>query len=94
MRVVGTDVLHSFCLRHPDCRSWIRNWLAETRDVEWSGPHDVKQRYSSASFLAGNLIIFNVRGNEYRLEVHVLYAAKMVRVAWIGTHAEYSKRRR
>lgn len=93
MRVVGTDVLHAFCGRHADCRSWIRNWLAEVRAARWLDTHDIKSKYSAASFLPGNLVIFNVRGNEYRLEVQVSYLAGILRVTWIGTHAEYSKRR-
>lgn len=94
MKVVGTDTLHAFTLGHPDCRTWVRNWLAETRATEWSGPQAIKSRYATASFLPDNVVIFNVRGNEYRLEVKVVYPAKFVRVIWIGTHAEYSKRRR
>lgn len=94
MRVVGTDALHAFCLNHPDCRTWVRSWLAETRVTDWPNPQAIKSRYANASFLAGNTVIFNVRGNEYRLEVQIAYSAGIVRVVWIGTHADYSRRRR
>jgi len=53
----------------------------------------IKRRYVTASFLAGNVAIFNVRGNRYRLVVKVNYPAQVVLVKWFGTHAEYDKER-
>lgn len=94
MKIVGTGILQSFCGTHPDCRKWVALWLAETRAVRWQGTQDIKNRYSTASFLADNTVIFNVRGNDYRMEVQAAYGAGVVLVKWIGTHAEYSKRRK
>lgn len=55
-------------------------------------PQDSKIFYASASFLAGNAVIFNVKDNRYRLEVQVDYNTGVVVVRWIGAHAEYTKR--
>ena len=41
--------------------------------MSWATPQRIKVRYASASFLHGNVVIFNVRGNAYRLEAHVAY---------------------
>lgn len=57
----------------------------------WRTPHDIKERYATASILADCVVIFNVRGNNYRLVVKVAYAAQVVSVRWIGTHADYDK---
>ena len=92
MRVVGREVLEAFCIRHPDCRKWVANWLVEAGNSKWQTPQDVKDRYASASFLADNVVIFNVRGNEYRMVTHVAYKTGVVAVQWIGTHAEYEKK--
>lgn len=92
MRVIGRDKLDAFCLRHADARKWIENWLADTEAVNWDAPPQIKSRYSSASFLAENLVIFNVKGNDYRLEVLVAYKTSVVVVQWVGTHAEYDAR--
>jgi mRNA interferase HigB len=54
----------------------------------------MKNRYAAASFLAGNIVIFNIKGNDYRLEVTVAYRTGIVVVDWIGTHAEYDARNR
>lgn len=55
-------------------------------------PQDVKDKYSTASFLAENLVIFNVRGNEYRLVTMIAYKTGIVVIKWIGKHSEYTKK--
>jgi mRNA interferase HigB len=94
MKIVGRDTLSDFCAKHTDARRWVENWLADAETAKWQSPHEIKDRYSSASFLAGNTVIFNVKGNEYRLEVTCAYRTGVVFVKWIGTHAEYDARNR
>ena len=92
MRIAGRDKLDEFAGAHADARSWIENWIADTETAQWFTPQSIKDSYSSASFLADRVVIFNVKGNHYRLEVQVAYNAGLVVVRWIGTHAEYKKR--
>ena len=92
MRIVGRDRLDEFSRAHADARSWIANWLTDAEAARWQTSQDVKRSYASASFLPDNLVIFNVKGNRYRLEVQVAYNARVVVVRWAGTHAEYTKR--
>jgi mRNA interferase HigB len=94
MRIVGRDKLDEFVGAHADTRPWVENWLAATEQAQWRTPHDIKDAYVSASFLGGNVVIFNVKGNRYRLEVLVAYQTRTVFVRWAGTHAEYTKRTR
>ena len=91
MRIAGRSVLDLFCATHADCRRWIGNWIIETEASRWGTPQDIKYRYSSASFV-GNKVIFNVRGNDYRLVTVVAYRVGVVTIEWIGTHAEYTKK--
>lgn len=92
MKLVGRNRLDEFCAQHPDARGWIENWIADVEAATWTTPHHMKARYSSASILGGGITIFNVRGNEYRLEAAVAYKTGTVVVLWIGTHVEYNKR--
>jgi len=92
MRLVGRDLLDEFGSDHADARSWIANWIADAEAARWRTPQDVKLSYASASFLPGNFVIFNVKGNRYRLETQIAYSVGVVAVQWIGTHAEYTKR--
>jgi len=92
MRIAGRERLDAFCTKHPDARRWIENWLADVESAAWKAPLDIRKRYASASFLAGGVVIFNVKGNTYRLEVGVAYGAGVVSVRWAGTHREYDER--
>lgn len=93
MRIIGRSVLHAFCEKYPDSREWIANWIADTERTQWPTPQAIKARYSSVSFLASNVVVFNVRGNNYRLEVQLAYRMGTVLIQWVGTHSEYSRRR-
>ncbi len=57
----------------------------------WNGPEDIKKRYPSASFLAGNRVVFNIKGNEYRIVVAIKFEFFAVYIRFVGTHAEYDK---
>ncbi|MBK6803767.1 MAG: type II toxin-antitoxin system HigB family toxin [Betaproteobacteria bacterium] len=92
MKIVGRDKLTAFCLCHPDGRKQIACWLAEAGKVAWKTPQDIKDRYASVSFLSQNRVIFNVKGNDYRLETTIAYKTGVVIVDWIGTHADYDAR--
>ena len=92
MRVVGRETLDRFCSRHADARKWITSWLAEVESSTWATPQSIKDRYSSASFVGGNTVIFNVKGNDYRLEVVVAFKTGIIAVKWVGKHAEYDER--
>ncbi len=94
MRVVGRGTLEAFYRKHTDAKTWIESWLAEVEGAQWRTPQAIKDRYASVSFLAGNRVIFNVKGNEYRMEVTVAYQTGVVVVQWIGTHRDYDERNR
>lgn len=89
--MVGVDALVAFAKKHADAESPLQAWLAEAKDAEWRTPQDVKDRYAHASILAGDRVVFNVKGNDYRLLVRISYVVGIVRVERIGTHAEYDK---
>jgi mRNA interferase HigB len=92
MRIAGRDKLDAFTGAHADTRSWINTWIADVETSIWKTSQDIKRNYASASFLADNIVIFNVKGNRYRLEVRIAYNTGIVVVRWAGTHAEYTKR--
>jgi mRNA interferase HigB len=91
MRVVGTQLLHEFCQQHRDVEDQVEGWLAEAREASWKTTQDVRLRYRSASFLSGNQVIFNLKGNKYRLLTLVNFNNQVILVKKIGTHAEYDK---
>jgi len=91
MKVVGKQILDDFKRLHADARSQIDAWVAEVEVAEWDSPNDIKARFASASFLPNNRVVFNLKGNSYRLDVKVAYNTEVVLIKRIGTHAEYDK---
>lgn len=91
MRVLGLGLLEEFANKHANCREAISSWIDDMENSNWNSPQDVKNRYPSADFLSNNRVIFNIKGNHYRLVIKVRYQNALVLVEWLGTHAEYNK---
>jgi mRNA interferase HigB len=91
LRVIAKKILREFWETHNDCEQQLSSWFQEAGKSKWSGPNDIKKEYPSASFLAGNRIVFNIKGNKYRLIIKINYDYSMVWIRFIGTHAEYDK---
>jgi len=91
MKVVGRKCLEGFKTRHADVRSQADAWLSEAMSAKWEKPQDIKEKYADVSFLSNDRVIFNLKGNSYRLLVKISYKSQIVRVLKVGTHAQYSK---
>ena len=89
MKLVGCNHLDDFATRHADVRSQIDAWRCEVEEAKWASPNDIKARFANASFLADNRVVFNLKGNKYRLDTKVAYKNQVVLIMRIGTHAEY-----
>ena len=93
MRILGLPLLEEFKQRHADSRGQLNAWQTDIEREHWQTPQDIKRSYRSADFLQDNRVIFNIKGNTYRLVVRVRYQNGLVVIEWVGTHAEYSKRK-
>ena len=93
MQLLGLPKLDAFKLKHADSRGPLDAWRLEVERSSWSGPQEVKSRYPNASFLPENRVIFNIKGNSLRLVVKVRYENGIVLIEWVGTHAEYDKKK-
>ena len=69
----------------------MRAWFLETRRADWASPDQVRHRFSRASILPNNRVVFRIKGSAYRLVVDVNYAGRRVYIRFIGTHAEYDR---
>ncbi|MEM1408255.1 MAG: type II toxin-antitoxin system HigB family toxin, partial [Bacteroidota bacterium] len=59
--------------------------------TSWDSLNDLKQDYPSADYVGNNRVVFNIKGNDYRLIAIVIYVSQKVYMRWIGRHAEYDK---
>ena len=94
MKVLGRRLLFEFCESHAECRKWIANWLEDASGSQWRTSYDISKRYPAVKLSASNIIIFSVRGNDYRMEIQVAYNASVITVKWVGTHDQYIERMR
>lgn len=91
MRIITKATLRAFWEKHPNAEEPLKNWYAQARGQSWEKPQDVKNFRGDASIIGDNRVVFNIKGNDYRLIVHINYKYGMVYVCFVGTHAEYDK---
>ena len=91
LRVLAKKILREFWEKHTDCEQQLKAWYSETEHANWETPNQIKAEYPSASVLIDNRVVFNIKGNTYRLIVKINYEYQMVWIRFIGTHTEYDK---
>jgi len=83
------STLRAFWKLHPDAEQPLKAWYEEASNASWAQPADIKAQYRSASVLKNRRVVFNIKGNDYRLIVAIAYKLQIVYVKFIGTHAAY-----
>lgn len=91
MRIIARRTLWEFWERHPDAEQALRAWYQDAQHAEWKAPTDIRQTYTTASIIANNRVVFNIRGNNYRLVVAINYDFSIVYIRFIGIHKEYDQ---
>ncbi|MEI6679331.1 MAG: type II toxin-antitoxin system HigB family toxin [Mariniphaga sp.] len=91
VRVIAKGTLRDFWIAHRDCEGQLKSWFDEAEKSNWISPQDIKSEYPSASILQGNRIVFNIKGNSYRLVVKINYKYGIIWIRFIGTHGDYDK---
>lgn len=91
MRIIALRTLREFWTDHADVEAALRAWYADAKRADWKTPEDIKAVYASASILSANRVVFNLRGNNYRLIVAINYGVGIVYIRFVGTHAAYDK---
>ncbi|GHT72529.1 toxin RelE [Bacteroidia bacterium] len=91
MRVIAKKMLREFWTIHPNCEQQLKSWYQEASNARWLNPNQIKTDYPSASILNDNRIVFNIKGNNYRLIVKINYDYQMIWIRFIGTHVAYDK---
>ncbi len=89
MRVIAVSTLREFWAKHPQAETPLRAWFADASRADWKNPAGIKAAHRNASFVSGNRVVFNIKGNDFRLVAAVHYNRGLVYIRFIGTHAEY-----
>lgn len=97
VRVIARSTLNRFVENRVDrklrkmVKAHLDAWYAEAEKSAWKNSAELKQQYRSASIVSAERVVFNIKGNEYRLVVAINYHYQVLLIIWMGTHREYDK---
>ncbi len=95
MRIIARRTLRDFVEKRRGrkdtaaLKAALDSWFFEASKGEWRNMADVKRLYATASVISSDRIVFNIKGNDYRLVVAVDFEKAIVWIKWIGTHKDY-----
>ncbi len=93
MRIIAFRTLRDFFEKseYADSETSLKAWYHEAKIAEWKGPNDLKQQYKNASIVGEGRVVFNIKGNTYRLVVAIDYEFQVIFIRFIGTHKQYDQ---
>ena len=89
MRVISRKTLREFWEKHNDCEQQLKSWYKEIQKANWKNHNELKLEYPSASILKNGRVVFNIKGNKYRLIVKINFDYQIIWIRFVGTHTEY-----
>lgn len=89
MKIIAVSTLRLFWEKHPDAEQPLKAWYAEVSKASWATVHELKKDFGSASILKGSRVVFNIKGNRYRVIVAFWFSARRGYIKFVGTHEEY-----
>ncbi len=90
-RIIAKKTLRNFWEKHKDCEEYLKTWHDTAKSSNWKTPNEIKKTFAHASILNNNRVVFNIKGNTYRLVVKINYERQWAFIRFIGTHAEYDR---
>ena len=90
-RIYTKGALRRFWLEYPEAEKYLKTWYNEAKRSNWQRPSDVKNTYTTVSILKNGRVVFNIKGNTFRLVVKINYEMQWVFVRFIGTHQTYNR---
>jgi mRNA interferase HigB len=91
VRIIARRALREFWERHPDAEQPLRAWYHDAQNADWRSPADIKREYANASIVAANRVVFNIKGNTYRLVVAINYPYRICYIRFVGSHQAYNR---
>ncbi len=91
MRIISRPRLIEFWEKHPDAETPLRVWFKKVEQSKWKSINDLKIDFPKADYVGNNRVVFDIKGNRYRIIVLVFFTGQKMYIRFIGTHAEYDK---
>jgi mRNA interferase HigB len=90
-RIYARSTLREYWEKYPETEQYLKTWYDTAMASDWKTPNDVRQTYGTASILKESRIVFNIKGNSYRLVTKINFEKQWIFIRFIGTHKEYEK---
>ena len=90
-RIVAKRTIREFWEKHSDSKEYLQTWYQTAKAAEWKTPNDIKEFYATLSILKNSRVVFNIKGNDYRLVAKINYSKQWLFIRFVGTHEEYDK---
>jgi len=91
MEIINKEVVDRFIARHANSRKALNHWIEQMSNATFKTHNELKMQYPNADYVGNGRYAFNIKGNDFRLVALILFAADLITVCFIGTHAEYDK---
>ncbi len=91
MRIIAIKTIRDFWEENKISEQPLKSWIQEAQNSKWSNSAELKEQYRNASVLGSKRVVFNIKGNDYRLIVDIEYRLQIIFVVWLGTHEQYDK---
>ena len=97
VRIIARSTLNAFVQNRvePSLRKSVKlrldAWYEEASEADWNSSADVKEKYASASIVTAERVVFNIKGNDFRLVTAIDYQTGVLLIIWVGTHREYDR---
>lgn len=91
MRIISRSTLVEYYTKNPQAKVPLEDWYEKTKKAEWTCFADIKETFNTVSIVGNKHYVFNIKGNDYRLVVVILFTPQRVYIRFVGTHAEYDK---
>lgn len=91
MRIISRNTLIKYWEKYPEIEQALKSWYDEILQAAWTSPNLLKKQFRNASIISNKRVVFNIKGNKYRLIADIEYRIGIVFIVWLGSHKEYDK---
>lgn len=91
MHIITRSKLVEFWKKHPLAEVGLTTWYQKVKSAKWKSLHDIKKDFPTADLIGENRVIFDIKGNDYRMICLVFIKGQKVYVRFVGTHSQYDK---
>jgi mRNA interferase HigB len=91
MVLISVKILKEYWEKHPQSKTPLQKWASEVKEADWKSFSDVKNHFASADYVGNGRVVFNIKGNDFRIVALMIYRVRTVFIRFVGSHSEYDK---